>query len=95
VASRAALAQRLLARGWAAQTPAALLFSASHPGAYAWRGALGALSGPESAAALAAHEGEPGVLVIGAVAGLALPLAQPSSEDAAEAAPPLAAAARG
>jgi uroporphyrin-III C-methyltransferase/precorrin-2 dehydrogenase/sirohydrochlorin ferrochelatase len=96
VGSRALLAQRLLARGWAAQTPAALLFSASHPGAFTWRGALGGLAAGPEAPALAAHEAEPGVLVIGAVAGLALPLAHPA-EPAASAPTdaPLFAAARG
>ncbi len=94
VGSRALLSQRLLARGWPAQTPAALLFSASHPESFTWRGSLGALAA--GADVDAAQESAPGVLVIGAVAGLFLPLAAPHQADAAgTAAVTAAAAARG
>jgi len=41
LASRAALAARLLAHGWKAETPAALLQAASHPDAATWIGTLG------------------------------------------------------
>ena len=81
VGTRALLSQRLLSRGWSAQTPAALLFSASRPESFTWRGTLGALA--QGADANAAQEAAPGVLVIGAVAGLALPLAGTDAANAA------------
>jgi uroporphyrin-III C-methyltransferase/precorrin-2 dehydrogenase/sirohydrochlorin ferrochelatase len=65
---RAAIAAQLLARGWPATTPAAVVLGASGPRAHCWRGRLGELSDaelPEDRAHL------PGVLVVGAVAALA------------------------
>jgi uroporphyrin-III C-methyltransferase/precorrin-2 dehydrogenase/sirohydrochlorin ferrochelatase len=69
VGERARIAARLLARGWAHDTPAALLLGASHAGAYTWRGTLDAL-GDAALPLESAHL--PGTLVVGAVAGLAL-----------------------
>jgi uroporphyrin-III C-methyltransferase/precorrin-2 dehydrogenase/sirohydrochlorin ferrochelatase len=68
LAERAAIAARLLARGWSAETPAAIVLGASSEAAFAWRGTLGALGAatlPQERAHL------PGVLVVGAVAALA------------------------
>ncbi|HMC34522.1 MAG TPA: uroporphyrinogen-III C-methyltransferase, partial [Myxococcales bacterium] len=49
---------------WPADTPAAVLFSASRPDAFAWRGTLaGVASAPRSEA--------PGIIVIGATVALA------------------------
>jgi len=64
IATRAATTAMLLARGWPADTPAALLFSASRPDAFAWRGTLaGVASAPRVEA--------PGIIVIGATVALA------------------------
>jgi len=64
--SRGAIAARLLARGWAPDTPAAILQGASGPGASAWTGTLAALGVVPLPA-----EGLPGTLVVGAVVSLA------------------------
>ena len=64
IATRAATCALLLARGWPADTPAAILFSASRPDAIVWRGTLeGVASAPRS-------EG-PGIIVVGATVALA------------------------
>jgi uroporphyrin-III C-methyltransferase/precorrin-2 dehydrogenase/sirohydrochlorin ferrochelatase len=68
LAERAAIAARLLARGWSAETPAAIVLGASSEAAFAWHGTLGTLGAatlPQDRARL------PGVLVVGAVAALA------------------------
>jgi uroporphyrin-III C-methyltransferase/precorrin-2 dehydrogenase/sirohydrochlorin ferrochelatase len=70
VASRAAVAARLLARGWSPGTPAAVVLGASKAGASTWRGTLRELG----AAPLPPDTDLPGTLVVGAVAALALPL---------------------
>ena len=54
----------LLARGWPKDTPVAILFSASRPDAFAWRGTLATLGA-------APANGAPGVIVIGATVALA------------------------
>jgi uroporphyrin-III C-methyltransferase len=66
--TRMAIAERLLARGWRSETPAALLLSAATPHARAWLGTLGTLG---ECALPAQHPGLPGVLVIGASVGVA------------------------
>ena len=64
IGTRAATSAMLLARGWPADTPAAVLFSASRPDAFAWWGTLaGVASAPRSEA--------PGIIVIGATVALA------------------------
>jgi uroporphyrin-III C-methyltransferase/precorrin-2 dehydrogenase/sirohydrochlorin ferrochelatase len=64
IATRARTAALLLAGGWPAGTPAALLFSASLPDAFAWRGTLSQIpSAPVT--------GAPGVIVIGATVSVA------------------------
>jgi uroporphyrin-III C-methyltransferase / precorrin-2 dehydrogenase / sirohydrochlorin ferrochelatase len=66
--TRAAIAGRLLSRGWDPGTPAAVLLSAATPEARSWRGplaTLGACQLPELYPEL------PGVLVIGASVGVA------------------------
>lgn len=67
VNTRAQLAARLIARGWPAMTPAALLFSASTPDATSWFGSLAELAAGED---LSTPDG-PGTLVIGEVVKLA------------------------
>jgi len=64
IATRASTSALLLARGWPADTPAAILFSASRPDASAWRGTLaGVASAPRS--------GAPGIIVVGSTVALA------------------------
>jgi uroporphyrin-III C-methyltransferase/precorrin-2 dehydrogenase/sirohydrochlorin ferrochelatase len=67
LANRAAIAQELRASGWAANTPAALVLGASRPGSDGWHGTLDALG----ADALPMDGDLPGIIVVGAVAGLA------------------------
>jgi uroporphyrin-III C-methyltransferase/precorrin-2 dehydrogenase/sirohydrochlorin ferrochelatase len=72
---RAGIAARLLARGWLAGTPAAIVLGASSEAAFVWRGTLGGLAGaplPPDRAHL------PGTLVVGAVAALDLSCAAPA-----------------
>jgi len=70
VAQRAEIAARLVARGWPASTPAALVFGAGRPEQAVWRGTLAGL------AAAPADSELPGTLVVGAVAALADVLGQ-------------------
>jgi uroporphyrin-III C-methyltransferase/precorrin-2 dehydrogenase/sirohydrochlorin ferrochelatase len=80
VARRADLAARLAARGWSADTPAALLLGASGAEAFAWAGALSEL-GAAPIPAGRAHL--PGTLVVGAVAALAAARTPSTSTPAA------------
>ncbi len=66
LASRRAIASRLLARGWPADTPAAILLAAGAADASRWTGSLGSLGDAPLPA-----EGKPGTIVIGAVVALA------------------------
>ena len=69
VRTRGEIAARLIARGWPASTPAAIVHGASHPGSFTWLGDLATIGD-------AAFETElPGVLVIGEVVSLASQLA--------------------
>ena len=68
VRQRAAIAARLGARGWPAQTPAALVMGAATARAWRWLGALSALGAVEIPAAAAEA---PGMLIIGDVVSLA------------------------
>src|SRR5262245_19116270 len=65
VATRGAIAARLVARGWSPATPAAVVLGASHPGSFTWAGDLAALGDASFATEL------PGVLGLGAVVELA------------------------
>jgi uroporphyrin-III C-methyltransferase/precorrin-2 dehydrogenase/sirohydrochlorin ferrochelatase len=66
LASRAAFAARMQARGWPAGTPAAILLAASTPDAHAWRGTL-----LELGRATLPEGDQPGTIVVGDVVGLA------------------------
>jgi len=77
---RARIAERLVARGWSAETPAAVVVGAATPQSWRWLGTLGALGAAEIPAA---SSGAPGMLVIGAVVGLAAELASGLSSDLA------------
>ena len=73
--SRARLAQHLLQRGWAAQTPAAVLLSASSAAARTWIGTLGELTADAAALNVDVAPGDaPGTIVIGQVVSLAYQL---------------------
>jgi uroporphyrin-III C-methyltransferase/precorrin-2 dehydrogenase/sirohydrochlorin ferrochelatase len=74
--ARAAIADRLIARGWDPATPAAIVLGAASP--EAWR-FVGRLDGLASAAS--PPSGAPGLLVVGAVAALATQL-QPQFGEA-------------
>ena len=74
VNTRAQIAGRLVARGWADATPVALLFAASTPEARTWIGTLGDLV---AGAPLQLPE-TPGTLVVGDVVSLAAALAPAS-----------------
>jgi uroporphyrin-III C-methyltransferase len=81
---RAAVAERLLAHGWAAATPAAVVCEASTPDAWTWTGRLDELTSAEP------PRGAAGVLIIGEVvqvrASLAAAMAarpKPTLSDAA------------
>ena len=71
VRSRAALADRLIARGWPRDTPSALVAGAATPQMWVWKGSLDQLAGvtPPSGGADA-----PGTIVIGAVTALPIAL---------------------
>ncbi len=64
LATRAALAARLVARGWSPATPAAIIIGASQPGETVWTGTLATLAFPLDSEL-------PGVVVIGQVVSLA------------------------
>jgi uroporphyrin-III C-methyltransferase/precorrin-2 dehydrogenase/sirohydrochlorin ferrochelatase len=64
VKTRGELAARLIARGWAATTPAAIVYGAYHPGGLTWVGDLGSLGEASFASEL------PAVVVIGEVVAL-------------------------
>jgi uroporphyrin-III C-methyltransferase/precorrin-2 dehydrogenase/sirohydrochlorin ferrochelatase len=72
LASRRALARRLLERGWAADTPAAILLGASTPRAASWVGTLGTLGDTP----LLAASDAPGTIVVGAVVALSTAIAR-------------------
>jgi uroporphyrin-III C-methyltransferase/precorrin-2 dehydrogenase/sirohydrochlorin ferrochelatase len=65
VRARAAIAARMIARGWPTATPAAIVYGASHAAGFTWRGELGALGAASFDSEL------PAVLVIGAVVAIA------------------------
>jgi uroporphyrin-III C-methyltransferase len=67
MANRVEIARQLGAAGWDPRTPAAVLLGVSRPGSDEWHGTLDAL-GSEI---LAADGDMPGIIVVGAVAGLA------------------------
>jgi uroporphyrin-III C-methyltransferase / precorrin-2 dehydrogenase / sirohydrochlorin ferrochelatase len=74
--TRGALAARLVARGWAASTPAAIILGASQPDETVWTGTLASLAEPTFEAEL------PGILVIGEVVSLAEVIGMPQAQIA-------------
>src|SRR5256885_886936 len=75
LARSAALAGRLLERGWVSQTPAAVIVDASSAGQQVWRGTLGDLAAGAPDVAASA----PGTIVVGEVVSVAEALCQPST----------------
>jgi len=75
VGSRRDLASRLMAHGWSADTPAAIVCAASTPDAWTWTGALGQLGAATPPAGLA------GVLVVGDVVRVREVLAKASRPE--------------
>ena len=67
LSTRADLAAFLLARGWPADTPAAVVMGASTPDSYSWTGSLESLG----LAPIPAENDAPGTLVIGKVVSVA------------------------
>ena len=79
---RAPIAARLAARGWSPETPAAVIVGAATPQSWTWTGTLASLGAVEVPAA---SSGAPGLLVIGAVVGIAAELAAGLTVDLAAA----------
>jgi uroporphyrin-III C-methyltransferase/precorrin-2 dehydrogenase/sirohydrochlorin ferrochelatase len=81
LARTAALASRLLDRGWMAEMPAAVIVDASSTGQRVWRGTLGELAAgaPDVVAGVAGAAAAPGTIVVGEVVSLAEALCQPST----------------
>ena len=77
VGARADLASRLMAHGWSAETPAAVVCGASTPDAWTWTGRLADMG------TAAAPQGAAGVLVIGEVVQVREALATASARPAA------------
>ena len=77
---RARIAERLLARGWSADTPAAVIVGAATAQSWRWTGTLASLARRRIPTPSA---GAPGLLVVGAVVGLAAELATGLSLDLA------------
>jgi uroporphyrin-III C-methyltransferase len=75
--SRTRLAQHLLQRGWNAQTPAAVLLSASSAVARTWIGTLGELTAEAADLNVDVAPGDaPGTIVVGQVVSLAYQLGE-------------------
>jgi len=77
--TRDELAARLIARGWSADTPAAIVLGASHDGSARWLGTLATLAASPIDTELA------GIIVVGAVVELATQIANDFAGDAARA----------
>jgi uroporphyrin-III C-methyltransferase / precorrin-2 dehydrogenase / sirohydrochlorin ferrochelatase len=75
--ARAAIAARLLARGWPASTPVAIVLGASHADASRWLGTLASLSSAVVDSELA------GVIVVGGVVALAPQIAAEHAQSLA------------
>jgi uroporphyrin-III C-methyltransferase len=67
VANQRAIQEQMLAAGWQPRTPASVVFGASRPGGAEWHGTLDTLGSIERSA----PDDLPGIIVVGAVAGLA------------------------
>jgi len=78
IANQEAIQQQMLAAGWQPRTPASVIFGASRPGGAQWHGTLDTLGAVEPL-----ESGDlPGVIIVGAVAGLAGILStQPAHQD--------------
>jgi uroporphyrin-III C-methyltransferase/precorrin-2 dehydrogenase/sirohydrochlorin ferrochelatase len=77
IANQQAIRRQLLDCGWSGRTPAAIVLGASRPGADQWYGTLDTLGRAEPEPSEL-----PGIIVIGAVAGLAGLLSAPDARQA-------------
>ena len=77
VRTRGELADRLVERGWPAETPAAIVLGASHAGSTRWVGTLATLAAAEIDLELA------GIIVVGAVVDLATQIANDYASEPA------------
>ena len=77
--TRGEIAEKLIAKGWASDTPAALVLGASHQGSTRWLGTLATLASADIDSELA------GILVIGAVVELATKIANDYASEPARA----------
>jgi uroporphyrin-III C-methyltransferase/precorrin-2 dehydrogenase/sirohydrochlorin ferrochelatase len=84
LAAREPLVGRLLARGWPAETPAAIVLGAATPQAWRWTGRLDALAAVALPPSPRGDE-PPGILVVGGVAALAEALAPRLAPEASAA----------
>ncbi len=78
LATRGAIASRLIARGWDATTPAAVVLGASHTGTARWVGTLATLD------AAPIDSDHPGIVVVGAVVSLANVIVNEYAEPGAQ-----------
>jgi uroporphyrin-III C-methyltransferase/precorrin-2 dehydrogenase/sirohydrochlorin ferrochelatase len=78
LARRAAIGERLIERGWASETPVAVVADASLADQQTWRGTLEDLAADR----VVTGDGAAGVIVVGAVAALALAGGAPENEPA-------------
>ncbi len=78
IANQEAIQQQMLAAGWQPRTSASVIFGASRPGGAQWHGTLDTLGAVEPL-----ESGDlPGIIIVGAVAGLAGILStQPAHQD--------------
>lgn len=77
VARSAALASRLLERGWSPETPAGLVIDGSRPTQRAWRGRLDELAQGRATIEASTGQVSPGTIVVGEVVSVAEALCQP------------------
>ena len=77
LANRRQIARELIAAGWSAHTPAAVLIGASYPGSETWHGTLDRLDADD----IEAEGTLPGIIVVGAVAALAGIIAAEDTRD--------------
>ena len=81
IGSRASIAERLIARGWDAATPAAIVIGAATEEMWSWRGELSQLStAPLPRGTIRLKPDAPGTIVVGDVVGLPIEITERSVE---------------
>jgi siroheme synthase len=75
------IAERLIARGWDATTPAAIVMGAATDEMWSWRGELSQLSmAPLAKGTIQQKPDAPGTIVVGDVVGLQIEITERSVE---------------